>query len=535
MNDFIRQIQQDLGRIWTSLNRVQQLLFMGVAAACVVAILAVVMWAQTPEWTPLFTNLEEADAGQVVAKLRDAKVPYQIVGNAILVPKTKVDEQRLSLAGQGIPTGDSIGYEIFDKNQFGMTDALQRLNYQRALQGELTRTIEAMEGVEDCRVHIVIPEKDLFSEDNESPTAAVVLKLDRGAKLSPDQAKTVIHLVSKSVPGLKATDVAITDVAGRNYTEELNLEKNESDLTLQQLQIKKKLETNLKRNLQTTLDRVLGPNNSVVTVAAELDFSSVETNEETYSPVVDASGSESGIMRSVKETSETYGGGRPEAGGVPGVTTNLADGANAGAPGYQTADASNRNGLYEKRESIRNYEDNKRIQRRVKAPGEVKRLSVAVVINGELEEEQLASFKELVGGAAGIDPVRGDTVVVTSQKFNDQQLKVAAEEETQARQQANIQGYLRVLGAIMVGVLALFLLRRGFSSTQEPIAEEIGPLSLTEEVVETVRDPVAPTLSLGAVGEDDRKSTLAREITKVIKAQPTEIAKLVRSWMLEDE
>ena len=530
MNEFIRQIQQDLGRIWTSLNRVQQLLFMGVAAACVVAILAVVMWAQTPEWTPLFTNLEESDAGQVVAKLKDAKVPYQIVGNAILVPKTKVDEQRLSLAGQGIPAGDSIGFEIFDKNQFGMTDALQRLNYQRALQGELTRTIEAMDGVEDCRVHIVIPEKDLFSEDNESPTAAVVLKLLRGSKLSPEQAKTVIHLISKSVPGLKPTDVAITDVEGRNYTEELNLEKNESDLTLQQLQIKKKLETNLKRNLQTTLDRVLGPNNSVVTVAAELDFSAVETNEETYSPVVDASGSESGIMRSVKETSETYGGTKPESGGVPGVTTNLADGANAGAPGYMTSDASN-----EKRESIRNYEDNTRIQRRVKAPGEVKRLSVAVVINGELEEEQLASFKELVGGAAGIDATRGDTVVVTSQKFNDQQLKVAAEEETQARQQANIQGYLRVLGAIMVGVLALFLLRRGFSSTRETIAEEIGPLSLTEEVVESAREPMAPTISLGSVGEDDRKSTLAREITKVVKAQPVEIAKLVRSWMLEDE
>jgi flagellar M-ring protein FliF len=199
-----------------------------------------------------------------------------------------------------------------------------------------------------------------------------------------------------------------------------------------------------------------------------------------------------------------------------------------------SADASNRSGLYEKRESIRNYEDNKRVQRRVKAPGEVKRLSVAVVINGELEQEQLDSFKELVGGAAGVDVNRGDTVVVTSQKFNDQQLKVIAQEETRAQQQANIQGYLRVIGAIAVGILALFLLRRGFNSTQEPIAEEIGPLSLTEETVET-REPVGPTISLGGVGEDDRKSSLAREISKVVKAQPVEIAKLVRSWLLEDE
>lgn len=533
MNDFLKQLQQDLLRIWTGLSRTQQIVFGAVAAASVAAIVLLVLWAQTPEWSPLFTNLDDGDAGQIVAKLKDAKIPYQISGSAIMVPKGKVNELRLTMASQGLPQGGTVGFEIFDKNQFGMTDALQKLNYQRALQGELVRTVMSLDGVENARVHLVIPEKDLFSDSSEEPTAAVVIKLRPGARLTPEQAKTVTHLVSKSVEGLKEANVIITDVDGRNYTEELGLGRSQSlaspELTMSQLEVKKQIEGGLRKNLQSTLDRVLGPNNSVVTVAADLDFSQLETNEELYSPYRNPDGTSTVLQLSSKELHERYNGAAAPNGGVPGVTSNLNAGPNASLPTYQASESAGP-GSYTKDELTHNFVPNKKVERKIKAPATINRLSVAVVVNGELEPEQLADLKKMVSAAAGTDLGRGDTVVVTAQKFNDTVQKAEEQELAKLKSQEQLQNYLKIAIGLLVGIVALVLLRRGLAGKQEPF--EDGPLSLEGFDVD---GRLAPPVAIGTIGEDDRKTHLQKEITKVVKQQPGDVAKLLKSWMIEDD
>lgn len=534
MNDFLKQLQQDITRIWTGLSRTQQLVFGAVALASVVAIAMLVVWAQTPEWSPLFTNLDDNDAGQIVSKLKDAKIPYEITGSAILVPKNRVNELRLTMASQGLPQGGTVGFEIFDKNQFGMTDAMQKLDYQRALQGELTRTIESLDGVETARVHLVIPEKDLFSDNSEEPTAAVVMKLKMGAKLQPEQVKTIAHLIAKSVEGLKEANVVITDVDGRNYSDGAGLGKDDGlnpELTLTQLDVKKQIESGVRKNLQATLDRVLGVNNSVVTVAADLDFSQQETNMETYTPVNKApDGTGYGILRSTQEEKERYNGQAAMNGGVPGMASNINGGANNSLTTYQASESAGGPGTYEKSKETKNWEDNKVVTRRIKAPADIKRLSVAVVVNGDLDAQQLADLKTMVSAAAGADKSRGDTVVVTAQKFNDAAEKAEALQFAQAKNQEQVLNYIKVGAAILIGIIALVLLRRGLMGKQEPF--EDGPLALEGFDVD---GRMAAPVSIGSIGEDDRKTHLQKEISKVVKQQPADVAKLLKSWMLEDE
>lgn len=528
MNEFLRQLQSDIGRIWSGLSRTQQILFGAVAAVSIAAIVLLLVWARSPEWAPLYTNVTESDAGQIVQKLKDSQVPYEISkdGKSIMVPRSQVHELRLQMAAQGLPLGGEVGFEIFDKNTFGMTEAVQKLNYQRALQGELSRTISRMDGVEQARVHLVIPEPDLFTDTAESPTAAVVIKLFPTSKFSPEQAKTIVHLVSKSVKGLTPANVVITDVNGRNYSDELALGQDNPlspEQSLKQLELKRQTELGIRKNLQSMLDRVLGPNGAVVNVVAEMDFSQLETNQETFEPVVTGpDGSRSGIMRSERAYSERWDGTAGNTGGVPGTATNI--------PTYEaSASTAAGPGAYEKIDQTRNYEINKSVQRKIKPQAELRRLSVAVAVNGELEEEQIADLRRMISAAAGISEARGDTIVVSALKFNDAVTKAHEEAFAKAEQQAQTQYYLKVAAAILLGIVLLILLRRGLRG--RPVDEELpefAPLTLES----TVKQDLA---EIGQIGEEDRKTHLQREISKVIKSQPDEVARLVRSWMLEDE
>ena len=536
MNEFIRQLQQDITRIWSGLTRVQQMVFALVAIVSVVALVMLVLWAQTPEWAPLFTNLDTADAGQIVQKLKEAKVPYEIEGSAIMVPKPKVAELRLTMAAQGLPQGGTVGFSIFDKNQFGMTDALERIDYQRALQGELARTIDSLDDVESCRVHLVIPKKDLFSDDQDPPTAAIVVKLKLGDQLTPEEARTIVHLVSKSVEGLKESNIVITDTDGRNYTDDLNLDQSgdglSPQLSLAQLQVKKKIESNLRHNLQSTLDRVLGPGNSVVTVAADLDFSQDEINSKTYSgSILTGTASETGMLISSQVSKESYNGNTSGmVGGVPGVTSNFNGGANGGLPSYQaTSSAGAGSPSYSKSDEVHNYQPNETIDRRIKAPAVVKRLSVAVIVNGNLSAPQLSALKQMVMAASGAEASR-DTVVVTAQKFNETQEKQEAQQAANEQSQKQLQGYIKLGAGVLIGIVALILLRRGLGGA--PKEEEEGPLELEGFNVD---GRMAAPVAIGTVGEDDRKTHLQKEISKVVKQQPTEVARLVKSWMIEDD
>lgn len=518
MPEFLKQLQADFTRIWGGLGPTQRMLLGVVAVAAVGVISALVFWAQTPDWTPLFTNLDSRDAGEIVAKLREQKVAYQIGegGGAILVPSKDVHELRLSLAGQGLPQGGTVGFELFDKNTFGMTDFNQKLNYQRALQGELARTITQMSGVEQARIHLVLPQENLFSdpEKDKEPTAAVVLKLRPGTSMEVGQVKAITHLVAKSVEGLKDSNVTITDVMGRNYSDEFGLAGGAGEMTMRQLDIKRSYEKEIKKNLQALLDRVLGPNGAAVNVSAEINLDQVETNKEMYSPVVSPEGSASGLVRSYKETTERYTGA-PGASGVPGTQTNI--------PSY-TANGSGGAGNYEKTDVLRNYELNKEIERKVKQPVEIKRISVAIAVNGNPPAEQLTELRNMLAAAAGIDQARGDTLVLSAMKWNDKFAKEQAAALDSAASSANTQNILKIGGLILLGIIALLILRRAVRGNQNPRFDMPVPLGYDAEVAE-----------LEGIGATDRKSQLTKEITKVVKKQPSEAARLIRTWMIEDQ
>ncbi|MBU6429053.1 MAG: flagellar M-ring protein FliF, partial [Cyanobacteria bacterium REEB65] len=410
--------------------------------------------------------------------------------------------------------------------QFGQTDAVQRLNMQRALQGELARTIESIAGVDNARVALAMPQQSLFSENdqNTQTTGTVMLKLRPGAQLTKDQAQTIVNFVAKSVPGLKAKDVIVADTMGRNYSQELNMGDEDVELSGSQLDIKRSFENSLRDNLQNYLDAILGPNGAVVQVQSEFDFNQVETNEKIFQPVIQTpDGTRSGLIRSQHESVEEYNGNSPgmAAGGVPGTTANI--------PTYQASDSASGGGApgnYRKSDVTRNYSLNEEVKRIIKPPAELKRLSVSVALNGNIPASQVQSIQNIISAAAGIDPTRGDTLVVASVPFNDSVQKLADKEMQAEQTHETVMEAIKIAGAVLVGLIALLLLRRGLRTREE---------ELFEQLPAAIEKPGITVAELGSVGEEDRKGQLQREISKVVKSQPQEVARLVRTWMLEDE
>ncbi|MBM3269884.1 MAG: flagellar M-ring protein FliF [Candidatus Sericytochromatia bacterium] len=527
MNEFLRQIQADLARVWGALTRLQKILFLGVGLGSIIAVVMLIAWAQSPDFQPLYTNLDDTDAGAIIAELQTTNTAYQLSpdGRRISVPGPQVAQLRIQLAQKGLPSGGGqLGYaDLFDKGQtFGQTDAVQRMNMRRALQGELARTIKSMAGVDNARVSLAIPEPSIFGEDEETtePTATVLLKLKAGAKFGSEQARTVVHLVSKSVERLKPANVIVADTTGKNYTSELLLGDEIAALSASQLEVKRGFELDLRKRIQSMLDRVLGVNGAVVQVQSDFDFNQVELNQEIYQPILQTpDGTRSGLIRSQRENVEAYAGRSGMAAGIPGTIANI--------PIYNASESLGAGvGDYRRTEVTRNYEHNKEIRKQIKPPAELKRLSVSVALNGDIPEDQRLAIQQMVAAAAGVLPQRGDTLVVAAIPFNDAYAKKAAAEIASEDRNAQLLNMLKIIGAVLVGIIALYLLRRGLRSREEELFEHL-PMQLDK--------PGITVSELGVIGEEDRRTHLQREIAKVVKAQPQEVARLVRTWMMEDE
>ncbi|MFN3694184.1 MAG: flagellar basal-body MS-ring/collar protein FliF, partial [Ignavibacterium sp.] len=268
-----------------SLSLQQKVLIGGTAVITMVLIIILVTMMNEPSYSVLYANLTQQDASKVVEHLSAQKIPYKIEdnGTVIKVPKDKLYETRLELAGKGIPTSGTIGYELFDKSTMGMSDFMQKLNYKRALEGELARTILGQDGVEGARVHIVFPERTIFRDEQKQPTASIVLKLRDNYKLQRTSAMAIVNLVASAVEGLSTNNITLIDTHGRL------LWKEDSDGTMtissgKQYEIKNSVETYLAQKAQTILDNVLGYGNALVQVNAELNFDQVEKTMELYDP-----------------------------------------------------------------------------------------------------------------------------------------------------------------------------------------------------------------------------------------------------------
>ncbi|WP_022851948.1 flagellar basal-body MS-ring/collar protein FliF [Limisalsivibrio acetivorans] len=414
LNDVVSQFRD----IFNKLTLVQKISIGSAAGAVIITLAALLIWANRPVYKTLFANMTEDDAPAVVEKLKENNVPYRLKegGATVEVPQEMVYETRLELAREGLPKGGGQGFELFDKSSYGMTEFLQDVNYQRALQGELSRTISSLNEIEEARVHLTIPKNKLFISEDESAKAAVVLKL-AGSRLGQEQVKAIASLVAGSVKGLVNENVQIVDTNGRLLSDFLDTEDSPLMLTQTQLEYQKKIERSLELKLNDILGRTVGSGNAVARVTAEIDFSKRESTTEEFDP--------NPVLRSQQSLSVTSTNSPQTPQGVPGVESNLAE------PEVLNNDA---NSEYEKAEETQNFEVGKKVTREQKAYGTIKRISVAVVVDdkkvtrteGENEivetqprgEEELAAIRNLVAMAVGYNSNRGDQVEVSNISFD---------------------------------------------------------------------------------------------------------------------
>jgi len=418
MPDALKAVWGKTTRFWSDRTLAQRILLGGLAAATVLTFIMMVLWMNKVEYKVLFSKLAPEDANRVVDLLKSSKIDFKIEdnGSTILIPLDMVYEQRLRIAGEGVLRGQGIGYEIFDGVKVGQTDFVQRINYQRALQGELARTISEYPEVEKVRVHLVLPQKSLFIEEQRKSSASIVLTLKQGQKLDQKQVQGIVNFVAMSVEGLEANKVTVTDTAGKILYQGKG-ENSLDAMSTTQLEFKNTYEANLENRLEQLLTPIAGPGKSLVKTNADLDFSQRTTRRESYDP-------EKTVVRS-EQRSEEGSNGTADVGaaGVPE--------ANFRGEGF-SGTASRQSTTREARTT--NYEINKEEQNIVSPVGELKKLSVAVIVDGKYEKpqgqeksvfvprsaEELDRIKQLVSKAAGLDTARGDTIEVSSFPFGEE-------------------------------------------------------------------------------------------------------------------
>ena len=413
MNEIARQFGELMKR-WRGLSATARFALSSVAVLLGLAVIAILVANTEPTLAVLFSNLSKDDENRIVERLSTMAVTYRVdeETGTVSVPRSRVHEIRLLLAQEGIPSGNGVGFEVFDQQRFGESEFSEEVKYHRALEGELGRTISHLSGVRRARVHLVLPKRSLFSNAAQGATASVVLHLRPGWKVREDQARGIVHLVASSVRGLTPEHVTLVDGEGRKLggggeTQE----EGATDL----LSFRRQVERSKEQAAQELLNTTMGAGRSMVRVAAEVDFTREERTEETYDP--------QGIAaRSFQIVEEGAGVAGPSVGGVVGTPSNLP----GGAP--PVGGAASRSGLA-KRSETRNFEVSKVLKHMVEPVGRVSGLQVAVVVDGKwtgegeerkfqpLPKAELDKIRGLVATAVGIDEKRGDRVTVESVPF----------------------------------------------------------------------------------------------------------------------
>lgn len=438
----MNKLREQLSKFWSSQSQGQRIVLIVLVGTGLVLIPLFLVWASTPTYAVAFSGLSETDAGLIVEKLDEAGINYQLRNSGtILVKSDEVYDVRLRMAREGLPEGDTVGFELFSGNTLGMTEFTQRVNYQQALEGELERTIGSLEPIEAVRVHVVTPEKSLLSSEQAPTTASITIKQKTGARLDMAQVRSITHLVASSVEGLEPENVVVVDVNGNLLA---SGEQSQEISSLAQSDTRRNAEiqaaNELKQRVQDLLDQALGPNKSVVQASVMLDWTERETTTQSFQPNPDA-------VRSSTEVTEVYTTTNGTIAGIPGATTNL-------PPADEGVARENGTTAYSRSEKTTNYEITQVESREILAPGKVERISVSVLVDGVTDPAKLASLKSVINAAAGIDETRGDTLAVESLAF-DRSYFESQSADLEAQNQQNM--YIRIAEAVAAGLLLLFL------------------------------------------------------------------------------
>ncbi len=509
-----------LTKLWAgfdSLSSGRKISVILVAVVAAASIGLMVYLTNQIEYRVLFSNLSAEDAGSIVGKLNEKKIPYKIssTGNAVSVPAEKVSELRLELATAGLPQGSGVGFEIFDNKTLGATEFEQQLNYRRALQGELARTINGLDEIQSSRVHIALPKDSLFSEQQKRPTASVTLRLKSGKTIRPGQIEGIVHLVASSIEGMNPDDVMVVDSRGTILSAGQNDSKL-SKLTSSQVDFQRNTEKDLAGRIQSMLENVVGKGKAVVRVTAELDFRVTEKTEESYD-------SEAPVVRSVQRNSDK---------------TNA----------VLKTGALSENPEKEKLDEIINYEINKVTNKTVMPVGDTKKLSIAVLVDGTYKKNEkgeevyqprtkneIDSIEDLVRKSAGINAQRGDQVVVTNMPFRKADVEEAESPSIKERVETFIPifGYIAIAGVIIF--ILLFIVRPLITNITKaapvPVRQLPGAnvaLSISGETqAEQYARQVAAEMQASS-GQPLTATEIAREMAR---ADSKQFADILRNWI----
>ncbi len=517
--DRIGQLLKNLSAWVGRMSAGQVMMLLGIVAGTIVGAIFLSGYINKVAFSRLYSDLDEAEAGEVVAYLNDNKIPYELSdgGRTVLVPSDQVYNARISLASEGLPRNGTMGYSLFDKNNLGMTDFLQNLNFRRALEGELTKTIMQLSEVKAARVHIVMPKDRLFKSDQKEATASVVLKL-RGNGLSKQQVNGISHLVASSVEGLKPENISIIDYEG-NLLSSGGSKDELAGLTASQLDVRKQAESYLEEKAQSMLDNVLGGGRSVIRVTAELDFAQVERTAETYDANAPA-------IRSEERTVSSQ------------AAKDKAD----------EASESEENGSTET--TITNYELNKTMEHIINGVGSVKRLSIAVMVDGVYtpvageggeetityqprSQEELDRLAAIVKNAVGYDSQRNDQIEMFNIAFDRRELMEDQQALDDMYQREFYVEIAKKVGLVVLAILALLYFRRKVGKlfnklgTLMPPPAPVRPSPYAAGSSDaTEAEPMLPRIIPEA-----RKPRLVDEMQQAAKKDPEEIARAIKTMM----
>ncbi len=502
----VRETAKQLQERFNALPLTYKVLAVGVPAVLLAVLITAVIYATKTDYAVLYSGLNPEDMNAILTELDQEGVSYKVGrdGRTILVPEDKVRDLRLKLAAKGVPSKGVIGYELFDRGSIGLSEFQQRVNFKRAIEGELVRTILRFKNIEDARVHIALPERSIFLRDEKEPSASVFIKLKPGADRTPEQVKAIRNLVAASVENLKPERVVVIDDKGRNLTALIDDEGTTHEaLTSRQLKIKKELERDLERKVQTALEEALGYGNVKVRVSVELDFSKVQKREEIYDPDMTA------VVSEQKKKEKTTGVG---VGGVPGTAANIPPGTGAVAGQGAT--------ITERKETITNYEVSKKEIVSVDPTLKIKRLSVGVMVNSELKDVNPEDIKKIVVASVGLNPQRGDTISVVAVPFK--RPPIAEVPEVPTWKKILIPAVVGFVLALLI-IFALLRLLRRRAEEEVVVAAEGAP---AEEL---------PTIAgAEAVREAAKELEVVKTITEIARKEPKKVAALIKMWLREE-
>ncbi len=478
-------------------------------------------WIQEADYQVLYSNLSEEDSGRIAQELQAKNIPFQVgAGGALLVPSGKVYDVRLQLAAEGMPQGGSVGFEIFDNTSFTTSEFVQKLNYRRALEGELSRTIRSLSGVEQSRVHLAVPDKSLFalSAKNTEASAAVFITLANGRKLSSSEVQGIVNLVSSSVEDLSAGSITVIDNKGDLLTKPSS--GDAISISGTQMEYQNGFEKSIMNKVVSILEPVVGKGKVNARVSAEFDFTQSERTEETFDP-------EGAVIVSEQKTTEKSSSGNPGS-GIPGTESNLPGGAGVGSSSREQS---------QKQDEMINYETSKTVTHVVESPITLERITVAILIDGILPsqkdsienadsyivrtEDNIKSYEDIVRKTVGFTEDRGDEITVSVMPF--EKVEVAVMEEAPTDYMAIAMTVLKYLVPLIVALLFVFIVLKPLIKSLTAPVRSVGPSpALAAAQAAQLEEPLKP-----------KEIPMEKQVVDWAAGNPQEAAGLVKGWLEE--